>query len=107
MDFFKFDRSPSPCSSSDSDMPISWSSPCSSPKSLITDVSDSDSDNYSPICSEADNSEFPLPIPEEDATLPNSETSEVAELEEQQSTGTGFKYTLKIRVRELITTNTA
>lgn len=95
MEFFKFDRSPSPCSSSDSDMPLTWSSPGSSPKSLITDVSDSDSDNYSPICSEADNSEFPLPLPEEDAALPSSETSEVAELEERSHTsGTGFQYRL-------------
>lgn len=71
-------------------MPMSRSSPWSSPKSLITDVSDSDSDNYSPICSEADNSEFPLTLPEEDATLPTNESSEVTELEVKQSLGTDF-----------------
>ncbi|KAJ8927879.1 hypothetical protein NQ314_019623 [Rhamnusium bicolor] len=80
--YTKYDRSPSPCSSTDSDMP--WSSPGSSPKSFKNDISDSDSDDYSPVCSEADGAEFPLPLLEEDVeSVPDHERfAEITELKE-------------------------
>ncbi|XP_066250746.1 uncharacterized protein Rnb isoform X2 [Euwallacea similis] len=48
-------RSPSPCSSSDGEN-VSWSEPGSPNRSL---VNDSDSDDYSPVCSEAEEVELP------------------------------------------------
>lgn len=51
----RFDRASSPCSSIDSDYA---SSPCSSPPPLWMANTESDSDEYSPVCSEADPTEF-------------------------------------------------
>ncbi|KAJ8913033.1 hypothetical protein NQ315_002049 [Exocentrus adspersus] len=104
IDIFRNVRDPSPCSSSDSDMPFSWTSPWSSPNSLIHDISDYDSDNYSPICSEVDNSEFPLPLLEEDVeTSPNTEHStDISELQEDKSlehlSDKNVSLTLKVRL---------
>lgn len=51
----RLDRASSPCSSIDSDYP---SSPSSSPPPLWMTNVESDSDDYSPVCSEADPNEF-------------------------------------------------
>ncbi|XP_050301516.1 uncharacterized protein LOC126739759 [Anthonomus grandis grandis] len=53
-------RSPSPMSSSDSESAnMSWSDAGSSPQRNVSSGHDSDSD-YSPVCSEVDEAEFPL-----------------------------------------------
>ncbi|XP_050501255.1 uncharacterized protein LOC126881194 [Diabrotica virgifera virgifera] len=55
-----FSRSPSPCSSSSSDYTgLSWPSP-QSRTSLNVDASFSDSDYYSPVCSEDEDEEYPV-----------------------------------------------
>ncbi|KAJ8954093.1 hypothetical protein NQ318_004398 [Aromia moschata] len=90
LSFSRHERSPSPCSSTDSDVQtLPWSSPSSSPKSFSNDFSDSDSDDYSPVCSEADSSEFPLPMAEDDGTsTPDPErNAEATEAETDLTSG--------------------
>jgi hypothetical protein len=59
----------SPTSSNESEMAMSWTSglsPESSPRSHVYGISESDSDDYSPVCSEVDPTDFPLPSTAED-----------------------------------------
>ncbi|CAH0547622.1 unnamed protein product [Brassicogethes aeneus] len=90
--FAKFERCPSPpspCSSSNSDLreyACSW--PSSSPKSVSRDFSDSDSDDYSPVCSDADVSDYEgnsLANDEEKTTEDVEKATEPAEHVEKQS----------------------
>lgn len=47
---------------------------------LLADGSDSDSDDYSPVCSEADDQDFPLILPSNKDSLPgHSENEEHAD----------------------------
>ncbi|XP_056648597.1 uncharacterized protein LOC130453034 [Diorhabda sublineata] len=84
MSSFKFDRSPSPCSSTNSDYAaLTWTSPCSSPRSSKNDASSySDSDDYSPVCSEADSTEFPVSDYLEEE-LDEDSQSDLSEIKEQ------------------------
>ncbi|RZC36130.1 uncharacterized protein BDFB_007081 [Asbolus verrucosus] len=70
----------SPASSSESELAMSWTSglsPESSPRSQVYGISESDSDDYSPVCSEVDTSDFPLPMMEDES--PTGELDECSE----------------------------
>ncbi|CAG9770667.1 unnamed protein product [Ceutorhynchus assimilis] len=67
-------RCRSSCSSSDSETAVSWSEPSSSPTRSL--VNESDSDNYSPVCSEADDTEF-FHSPHDNDDAPVSELEEL------------------------------
>ncbi|KAJ3660989.1 hypothetical protein Zmor_005414 [Zophobas morio] len=65
----------SPASSNDSDVLSCTSglSPQSSPRFQFSEISGSDSDDYSPVCSEVDPNDFSLPLVEDDCTNPEPE----------------------------------
>ncbi|XP_015834209.1 uncharacterized protein LOC103312501 isoform X2 [Tribolium castaneum] len=79
----------SPGSSNESEMAMSWTSglsPPSSPRSRLYGISESDSDDYSPVCSEVDPSDFPLAKPEgEESPNPeiDSKSSDISEETEE------------------------
>lgn len=72
----RYDRSPSPCSSIDS-----YPAPSSPPLPSVG-ATDSDSDDYSPVCSEADPNEFPVDL--EDMTEFNVKATPVEEFEDDE-----------------------
>ncbi|KAG5887936.1 hypothetical protein JTB14_003031 [Gonioctena quinquepunctata] len=63
-----YERSPSPCPSTGSDLSSLVWPPSGSPKPSTNNMSDSDSDDYSPVCSEADSTEFP-PTEQEEVSI--------------------------------------
>lgn len=110
----RYDRSPSSCSnSSDGNPPLSWgeaSSSCSPAPSL---VDESDSDNYSPVCSESDERDFPLPnplddysdpappVPDLDDSMDNDDTLEEVE-ESNQAVCDTLKIELMMEIMKLV-----
>lgn len=82
----RFDRTSSPCSSLDSyEYP---SSPYASPSPLWMTNPESDSDDYSPVCSEADPNEFATNNDNETNDTVNMET--VCEVEEFEDDDTAM-----------------
>lgn len=80
----RIDRAASPCSSIESDC---LSSPCSSPPPLWITNTESDSDEYSPVCSEADPTEFAINEDygnHEKATLNEDTVCEVEKLDDKE-----------------------